>query len=108
MLSIVGFGIYTETKSAEYNDLNGYNNLMWFVYILLCEDKSLYTGISNDPQKRLLDHRNGKGSRYTRLHKPIKIVSLEKLGSKSEALKRELQIKGWSRGNKISRLKLKI
>ena len=81
---------------------------MWFVYILLCSDDSLYTGISNDPQQRFLDHKNGKGGRYTRLHKPTKIVYLEQCTSKPEALKRELQIKGWSRGKKIKILKLNI
>ena len=79
---------------------------MWFVYILLCNDGSFYTGSSNNPQKRFLDHKNGKGGRYTRLHKPTRIVYLEKLFDKSTALKRELQIKGWSRQKKIKILKL--
>lgn len=81
---------------------------MWYVYILLCEDNSFYTGVSNDPRQRFLDHKNGKGGRYTRLHKPTKILYLEQCASKSEALKRELQIKGWSRGKKIKILELKI
>ena len=81
---------------------------MWFVYILLCDDRSLYTGISNNPQQRFFDHKNGKGGRYTRLHKPIKIVYLEQQASKSKALKRELQIKGWSRKKKIRILKLSL
>lgn len=79
---------------------------MWFVYILLCADGSLYTGISNNPQQRFLDHKNGKGGRYTRLRKPLKMLYIEKLPSKSSALKRELQIKGWSREKKIRVLKL--
>lgn len=79
---------------------------MWFVYILLCEGGSLYTGISNNPQQRFLDHKNGKGGKYTRLHKPIKIVYLEQLSSKSEALKRELQIKSWTRTKKVRELDL--
>ena len=81
---------------------------MWFVYILLCNDRSLYTGTSNNPHQRYLDHKNGKGGRYTRLHKPIKVVYLEQLETKSEALKRELQIKGWSREKKIRILNLQI
>lgn len=81
---------------------------MWFVYILLCEDNSLYTGYSNNPQKRFLDHKNGKGGRYTRSHKPIKQIYVEKLATKSEALKRESQIKSWSRPQKIKNLKLKV
>lgn len=74
---------------------------MWYVYILLCKDKSLYTGISNNPEKRFIDHKNGKGGRYTRSHKPSKIIHFEKYQNKSDALKRENEIKSWSRKNKI-------
>ena len=81
---------------------------LWFVYILLCSDKSLYTGSSNNPDVRLFDHKNGKGGRYTRSHKPIRRVYLEELGSQSEALKRENQIKGCSRDKKIKILGLKF
>jgi putative endonuclease len=73
---------------------------MWYVYILLCSDTSFYTGISNNPQKRFLEHKNGKGGKYTRSHKPVKIVYTEVFSTKSEALKRELVIKGWSRKKK--------
>lgn len=79
---------------------------MWYVYILLCENQSLYTGISNNPQQRFLDHKNGKGGRYTRLHKPVSSLYTEQLPDKSAALKRERQIKGWSRKKKIKTLKL--
>lgn len=81
---------------------------MWFVYILLCSDNSLYTGISDDPKQRFLDHQQGKGGKYTRSFKPIKIIYTEKLSSKNEALKRELEIKGWNRGQKIKNLRLII
>lgn len=81
---------------------------MWFVYILLCENSSLYTGISNNLKKRFLDHKNGKGGRYTRSHKAIKLVYKEKLSTHSEALKRELEIKDWKREKKIKVLKLKV
>lgn len=84
-----------------------YNNGMWFVYILLCDDGSLYTGISDNPERRLVDHQNGKGARYTRLHKPIRIIYKEELSTKSEALKREIEIKSWSRAQKIQTLDLK-
>jgi putative endonuclease len=75
--------------------------LMWFIYVLLCENGSFYTGISNNPQKRFSDHKNGKGGRYTKLRKPTKIIYLEKVSTKSDALKRELQIKGWGHAKKI-------
>lgn len=73
---------------------------MWFVYILLCEDGSLYTGYSNNVKQRFLDHQNGKGGRYTRSHKPIKVIYSEQLPTQSEALKRENQIKSWDRVKK--------
>ena len=81
---------------------------MWFVYILLCSDSSFYTGISNDPQQRFLDHKKGKGGRYTKSFKPLKIIHLEEYDSKLEALKRERQIKGWSREKKINILRLEV
>jgi len=77
-----------------------------FVYILLCTDGSLYTGISTDPQKRFLDHQKGRGGAYTRSHPPIKIVYQESHPDKSSALKREAQIKRWPRSKKIQFLKL--
>lgn len=81
---------------------------MWFVYILFCEDGSLYTGVSNNVNQRFSDHKNGKGGRYTRSHKPVKLVYQENCGTKSEALKRERQVKGWSREKKIRILNLKF
>ncbi|HBB76953.1 MAG: hypothetical protein A2186_02080 [Candidatus Levybacteria bacterium RIFOXYA1_FULL_41_10] len=79
---------------------------MWFVYVLLCAGGSFYTGSSNNPDVRFADHKNGKGGRYTRSHKPLKLLYREQLESKSAALKRENQIKGWSREKKIKVLKL--
>lgn len=81
---------------------------MWFVYILLCKGNSLYTGASNNPQKRFLDHMNGKGGHYTKSHKTIKIVHLEEFVTKSEALKREIEIKSWNRVKKIKILGLEL
>lgn len=85
-----------------------HNMLMYFVYLLLCNDGSFYTGSSNNPQHRFLDHENGRGGAYTRSHKPVKLIYTEELPDKSSALKRELQIKGWSRYKKIRTLKLKF
>ncbi|OGG07019.1 hypothetical protein A3D05_02170 [Candidatus Gottesmanbacteria bacterium RIFCSPHIGHO2_02_FULL_40_24] len=81
---------------------------MWFVYLLLCKDGSFYTGVSNNPQQRFLEHKNGKGGRYTRSHGAVKIIYTEKCESKSEAFKRESQIKGWSREEKIRTLNLEF
>ncbi len=81
---------------------------MWFVYILLCSDNSLYTGTSDDVEKRFQDHLSGNGAKYTRSHKPVKIVYTESFPTRGEALSREAEIKSWSRSKKIEILKLKL
>lgn len=78
---------------------------MWFVYILKCKDNSFYTGISNDPQRRFLEHKNKKGGNYTIKHGVEEIVYLEKCDNMSIALKREKQIKGWRREKKLMLIK---
>lgn len=74
---------------------------MWFVYVLSCKDKSLYTGITNDIEKRLKAHQGGKGGRYTRAHLPVKLVYLKRYKTRSAALKREAQIKKIKREEKL-------
>lgn len=66
---------------------------MWFVYILECTDGSLYTGITTDVERRFRQHCDGKAARYTRAHKPRKLVYSEVHATRSEALKREYAIK---------------
>ncbi len=77
---------------------------MWHVYVLLCGDGSLYTGISNNLEKRFSDHKNGKGGKYTRSHKPVQLVYKEQFHTQSEALKKEAEIKSWTREKKLSLL----
>ena len=74
---------------------------MWFIYIIECEDKSFYTGITKDIERRFFEHRNKKGGKYTASHKPVKVVYVENYLTMSEALKRERQIKGWTHEKKI-------
>jgi len=64
-----------------------------YVYILRCADDTYYTGWTTDIKNRLIMHNTGKGSRYTRSRIPVSLVYVEKLADKSEALKREHQIK---------------
>ncbi|MBI5620624.1 GIY-YIG nuclease family protein [Candidatus Gottesmanbacteria bacterium] len=80
----------------------------WFVYMLLCGEGSLYTGIAKDPMKRFGEHIAGRGGAYTRSHKPIKIVYVEPAKNHSEALIREAEIKRWSRTTKIHALKISL
>jgi putative endonuclease len=79
---------------------------MWFIYIILCQDNSLYTGITNNLNRRLVAHQAGIASSYTRSHKPVRIIYTEQAKTKSNALKREIEIKSWSRTKKIATLKL--
>lgn len=74
---------------------------MFFVYILQCNDRTLYTGITNDIEKRLKVHSSGKGAKYVRRRLPIKLLYKEEHETKSDALKRELQIKRMNRKEKI-------
>ncbi len=78
---------------------------MWVVYIILCQGNSLYTGITNNLEKRFQDHLKGAGASYTRSHKPIKIVYSEALPSHSEALKREFEIKKLKKAQKLELIK---
>lgn len=81
---------------------------MYFVYVLLCSDDSLYCGIAKDLEQRIRTHESGKGSKYVKSRLPFKVLYSEIQDSKSKALKRELEIKGWSRSQKIKKLGLKI
>ncbi len=73
----------------------------WAVYMIYCSDESLYTGISNDVEKRFAQHLAQKGAKYFRGRKPKKLVYLEQGHNRSSATKREMEIKKLSRENKI-------
>lgn len=77
----------------------------WFVYILECSNKSLYTGITTDLKRRFNEHISGEGGRYTRANRPKKIRYFEEYPTRNEATKRELQIKSWPRTRKIALIK---
>ena len=81
---------------------------MYYLYILKCSDNSLYTGITNNLKIRLSNHAKGAGSKYVRSRLPHKHIYTEIFNNKSAALKREYQIKSWSRDKKISILELNI
>ena len=81
---------------------------MWFIYIILCNDNSLYTGSTNNLTKRFQAHLSGTGASYTRSHKPLKIIYTETFATRSESLKREIEIKSWNRAQKIKNLNLNL
>lgn len=66
----------------------------WYVYIVRCSDNSLYTGITTDVERRILEHNSGpKGARYTRSRRPVALVYCEQAASRSAATCRENHIK---------------
>ena len=73
----------------------------WFVYLLECVDGSFYTGIATDVAARLAAHEAAKGARYTRSHKPLRLLASAPVGSKSQALKAELAIKRLPKEQKL-------
>ena len=75
---------------------------LWFVYILECYDESLYTGITNDIEKRMTAHKKGVGSKYVRAKRFKKILHAIWAENKSEAAKMEYKIKQLERNEKIT------
>lgn len=75
---------------------------MYFVYILECKDNTLYTGITTDLERRLQEHRDGTGSKYTRARKAGDVVYVEKKRNRSTASRREAEIKSLTRTQKLA------
>lgn len=75
---------------------------MNYTYILRCGDGSLYTGWTNDLDRRLAVHSAGRGGRYTRARLPVELVYWESFETKGEAMSRERAVKGLSRGEKLA------
>ncbi|MEN6408654.1 MAG: GIY-YIG nuclease family protein [Anaerolineaceae bacterium] len=65
----------------------------FFCYILECADGSYYTGWTTDPQRRVRQHNAGRGARYTRTHRPVRLVYVEEQPDRASAMKREVRIK---------------
>ncbi len=74
----------------------------WFVYILKCADGSLYTGITNDIDRRIAAHEEGRGAKYTRGRGPFDVLHREAYETRSDALKREIEIKALGRAAKLA------
>lgn len=74
---------------------------MNFTYILRCADGTLYTGWTNDLEKRLAAHNRGTASKYTRVRRPVELAYSEEHATKEEAMRREAQIKKLTRTEKL-------
>lgn len=65
----------------------------YYVYVLSCDDGSFYTGYTMSLEKRIQLHKKGKGARYTQVHKAVRMIHYEVYATRSEAMRRERQIK---------------
>ena len=82
---------------------------MYYMYILVCADDTLYIGSTNDIEKRLHQHNNLKsGAHYTKIRRPVNLAYSESFSSHSEALKREIEIKRWTRKDKLELIEGKV
>ncbi|WP_455286309.1 GIY-YIG nuclease family protein [Cupriavidus necator] len=72
----------------------------WYLYLLECTGDSIYTGITTDVARRFAEHVSGKGAKYTRSRKPIRVMGQLRFETKSEALKAEIEIKRLSSAQK--------
>jgi putative endonuclease len=75
---------------------------MWYVYIIKCADNTLYTGATTDVSRRIQEHNRKKGGACTRARLPATLAYKETYRTRSEALKREAQIKRWPRQKKLT------
>ncbi len=76
--------------------------MSYYVYLLRCRDGTLYTGYTDDPERRLRVHNAGKGAKYTRSRLPVELVYQEQCPDKSAALRREREIKRMRRAEKLA------
>jgi putative endonuclease len=79
--------------------------MTYFIYILECKNKTLYTGITTDLKRRFSEHRSGKGGHYTASKGVKRIRYSETRPDRSSALKREAEIKRWPRAKKLALIK---
>jgi putative endonuclease len=87
------------SKAIESRNIN---LMSYFVYILECTNQALYTGITTNIKRRFKEHQTGKGGHYTSYNPAVKMLYREKYATRSKALKREAQIKKWSRAKKLA------
>ncbi len=81
------------------------NRVQYYVYLLECNDHSIYTGITTDVDRRFVEHLEGTASRFTRAKKAKRILYIEKHANRSMASKREAEIKKWPRSRKLALVK---
>lgn len=78
------------------------SNMTWYFYIVECSDTSFYCGTTNDIERRIEEHNKGLGGKYTRSRMPVRLRYTEHYATRSEALKRESEVRRWSRTKKLT------
>lgn len=80
---------------------------MFYFYILRCKDNSLYSGQTNDLEKRVKEHESNdtKSAKYTRTRRPVKLVYFESFSSRVESMRREREVKSWKKKRKEKMVK---
>jgi len=73
----------------------------YYTYMVSCSDGTLYTGWTVDPERRVRVHNAGRGARYTKTRRPVRLVYLERHSSRAQAMRRERAIKGMSHASKL-------
>lgn len=73
---------------------------MWYLYLLRLSDDSLYCGITKDLERRLREHRQGRGAKYVKGRLPLELVYLEEHETRKEVMRRELEVKRFSKERK--------
>jgi predicted GIY-YIG superfamily endonuclease len=91
-----------EGMQAKEGKVSKKSKEKWFLYILKCNDRSLYTGITKDLERRIKMHSEGKGARYTRTRLPLEMVYQETCKNRTEALVRECAVKALPKLNKLA------
>jgi len=78
---------------------------MWYVYMLKCQGGAIYTGVTDNIERRFKEHTSGKGGHYTNYNRPKEILHKEPFEDRLSAERREQQIKRWSRAKKLALIK---
>ncbi len=74
---------------------------VYYTYMVVCSDRSLYTGYTDDLVRRIRAHNSGKGAKYTKSRRPVQLVYWERYATKRQAMQREYAIKQWPRKQKL-------
>ena len=82
--------------------------MVWYLYILRCGDGTLYTGITDNVEKRLAAHRAGRGAKYTRGRGPLELLHTEEYPDRAAASRREWEVKHMTRREKLQLCGIKI